>query len=374
MNSSGIQKKSHVQPRLDPRISTGSRRSQIKATTKSRATPKRVRSPKKSRIQSRMVGGQMVRVSSPAKPDSPKMWKQNPKRKERLPKKSRVQTIINARASPNSTKRGVWSRTKMYDSRSRIKRIKLPPSSLVKQISNPKTSWRIVPKSQDRKESNHKSPPKRSSTHPKSSQSSSSSVIVLHRNASRSQSCGKAGGVGVKETSFPKCNKSPDTIKSRSPSQSTSTTQQKVLRECRRQPGGENIEDRTKQKPCTVSVLKERLVKVDQGVGELKRENTEKSHRLDFLEWEIKKLVKQLDKKTTQNLSLESKNNAIRPRAMTTSLERDVRREMRENQLEWDRIFENKNLEPDYRHHTWTRKDEEEDHSEVLTAEEGIFL
>ena len=114
MKSSGIQKKSRVQPRLAPRISTGSRRSQMKTTTKSRATPKRVRNPKKSRIQSRMVGGQMVRVISPAKPDPPKKWKQNPKRMEKLPKKSRVQTIINARASPNSVKRGVQSATKMY--------------------------------------------------------------------------------------------------------------------------------------------------------------------------------------------------------------------------------------------------------------------
>jgi len=346
----------------------------MKTATKSRATPKRVRNPKKSRIQSRMVGGRMVRVNSPAKPDSPKKWKQNPKRMEKLPKKSRVQTIINARASPNSIKRGVQSGTKMYESRPRIKRIKLPPSSSAKQISSPEISWRIVPKSKGRKESNHKSPPKRSSSHRKPCSSSSPAVIVLHRNTSRSQSGGKARGVGVSETSFPKCNKSPGTIKSRSPSQSTSTTQQKVLRESQRQPEGESIKIGTKQKPCTVSVLKERLVKVDQAVGELKRENTEKSHRLDFLEWEIKKLVKQLDKKTTQNLSLESKNNAIRPRAMTTSLERDVRREMRENQLEWDRVFENKNLEPDYRHHTWTRKDEEGNQPEILTAEEGIFL
>jgi len=374
MKSSGIQKKSCVQPRLDPRISTGSRRSQIKTTTKSRVTPKRVGNPKKSRIQTRMVGGQMVRVNSSAKSDSPKKWKQNPKRMEKSPKKSRVQTIINARASPNSIKRGVQSTRERYKSRPRIKRIKLPPSSSAKQISSPDISWRIVPKSQDRKESNHKSPPKRRSSHRKSSNSSSPSVIVLHRNSSRSQSGGKARGEVVSETSFTKCNKSPKTIKSRSPSQSTSTTQQKVLRESQRQSEGESIKVGTKQRPCTVSVLKERLVKVDQAVGELKRENTEKSLRLDFLEWEIKKLVKQLDKKTTQNLSLESKNNAIRPRAMTTSLERDVRREMRENQLEWDRVFENKNLEPDYRHHTWTRKDEEENQPEILTAEEGTFL
>lgn len=365
--SSGNQKKSPVQPRLDPRISRSSRKSQIKTTTKSRASPKGVRNPKKSRIQSRMIGGKMVRVNSPPKPDSPKKWKRNPKRMERSSKKSRVQTIIDARASP---KRGVKSAKKMFESSPRIKRVK--PSSSARKIRSPEISCRVVPKRQNRKESNHKSPPKRSSSHRKSIKASSPAVIVLHRNTLRSWSSGNVRGEGFRETSDPKSNLSPDTFKSRSPSGSTATTQQKVLREPQRQPAGESIEVRTKQKPCTIPFLKERLVKADQGLGELKRENTEKSHRLDFLELEIKKLFKQLDKKTTKNLSLESKNNAIRPRAMTTSLERDVRREMRENQLEWERVFENKNLEPDYRLHTWTRKDEEE--LEILTGEEGIFL
>jgi len=317
----------------------------------------------------------MVRVnSSPAKTATPKRWKHNPKRMDGLQKKSRVQTIINARASPKSSKRGVKSATKIYESDPRIKRIKLPSSPPVKPINYPEISRRIELKSQDREESNSKSPLKRTSSNLEIGKKSSPEVIVLHRNACRSQSSGRALGVGVRERSLSQPIQSPDKFKSRSPSQSTSTTQQKVLMWSQTQPEGEDIEVNTKQKPCTVSVLKERLGKVDQGVGELKRENTEKEHRLDFLEWELKKLVKQLETKTKQNLSLESKNNAIRPRAMTASLERDVRREMRENQLEWDRVFENKNLEPDYIHHTWTRKDEEENQPEILTAEDSIFL
>jgi len=370
--STGIQKKSRVQSRLDPRSSPSPRKSRVKTRTKSRAFPKRVRTPKKSRIQTRMVGGQMVRVHCTSKVDSPKKWRQSPNRMENSPKKSRVQTIINARAAPKSVRRSVQSAKTLYESNARIKRIKLPSNS---PANSPEISWRIVPKSLDRKEINDKSKQRRISRHRKPCNSSLPPVTPSHRDAPRSRSSGIAPVMKeVRETSPAQRNQILDAFKSCSSSQSTLITLLQASTESRTQPNGESNEVRTKRKPCTISVLKERLLKVDQGVGELRQDNTDKSHRLDFLEWETMKLFKQLDKKTSQNLSLESKNNAIRPRAMTSSLERDVRREMRENQLEWERVFENKNLQPDYGHHTWTRKDEEENQPEVLTAEDDVFL
>jgi len=100
---------------------------------------------------------------------------------------------------------------------------------------------------------------------------------------------------------------------------------------------------------------RDKIERVERELQKLGSSNEQKAQHLEDLAEKIKSIYERLEKKERATILLEKKNNMIRSCVLTTKLERDIRREMKQNKEKWHKIFLNHELEPDFENHTWNR-------------------